>query len=406
MRRRKAILCLVLVLLMVLSLTPSPVRAAGQVYFLAVNEQIFPLEDETMPFWSGGVLYVPYTAFYDNDLGITYARLRDKTGVLLSRQRYGALICDFSANTVYDNSSKQVLGSGAVTRGDIVFLPVDVVCRFFDLSYSYTRVTYGYLIRIKGETAQLQDSQFIDAAGIAMANRYARYERAHAAPPVPEQTPAPAAPATQPPATPATPPAGEGSDTPPQSEPEEERTVYLALEITSAESGESVLEQLGSVRAAFLFSPQGLEGTDDLLRRLVAGGCPVALRVDASGGEAAAAQQLEEANRRLWSAANSKTRLVCLDGASEETFRAVTAAGYCVLRFDADYGGTGEARLKSAGRMSAGILAAADRAGGSCRVLLGTDKAVLSAGMLPDLLSALQSGNCAFARLNEVTARQ
>lgn len=398
MREKKRLACLLLALLTALCLTPRPSRAAGQVYFLAVNEQIFALEDETMPFWSGGVLYVPSIAFSDNDLGITYARLRDKTGVLLSQQRYGVVVCDFGSNTIYDNSSGQLLGGSAITRRDTVFLPLDVICRFFGLSYSYTRVTYGYLIRIKNGSVQLQDSQFIDAAGIAMANRYARYERSHAAPAEAESA-APAAPASPAPVRPQT------QQTQKEEEPEEPaRTVYLILEATAPETALRVLAQLGAEDAVFLFSPGALEGMDDLLRRLVAGGGAAALRADGSAGAEAALRQLEEGNRFLWNAASVKTRLALLDGASEDTARAVAAAGYCLMDCDVDYSGSRASQLGAFARVNARILSAADRRGGVCRVLLGRDEDVLAAGNLPVLLASLRSVNCAFARLSEVTA--
>ena len=55
--KSKRFLCLLLVLLMVFSLTPSETRAETTVYFTAVNDQLLPdLSDETMPFWSGGRL--------------------------------------------------------------------------------------------------------------------------------------------------------------------------------------------------------------------------------------------------------------------------------------------------------------------------------------------------------------
>ena len=54
--KSKRFLCLLLVLLMVFSLTPSETRAETTVYFTAVNDQLLPdLSDETMPFWSATV---------------------------------------------------------------------------------------------------------------------------------------------------------------------------------------------------------------------------------------------------------------------------------------------------------------------------------------------------------------
>ena len=47
--KSKRFLCLLLVLLMVFSLTPSETKAETTVYFTAVNDQLLPdLSDETM----------------------------------------------------------------------------------------------------------------------------------------------------------------------------------------------------------------------------------------------------------------------------------------------------------------------------------------------------------------------
>ena len=63
-------------------LLPHPQRneAETTVYFTAVNDQLLPdLSDETMPFWSGGRLYVPSTVITGTDLGLFYSRSRDKS---------------------------------------------------------------------------------------------------------------------------------------------------------------------------------------------------------------------------------------------------------------------------------------------------------------------------------------
>ena len=70
--KSKRFLCLLLVLLMVFSLTPSETRAETTVYFTAVNDQLLPdLSDETMPFWSGGRLYIPSTVITGTDWGFS-----------------------------------------------------------------------------------------------------------------------------------------------------------------------------------------------------------------------------------------------------------------------------------------------------------------------------------------------
>ena len=176
--KSKRFLCLLLVLLMVFSLTPSETRAETTVYFTAVNDQLLPdLSDETMPFWSGGRLYIPSTVITGTDLGLFYSRSRDKSTAVVYRQG-SALTFNFAAGTVADQNDRQYSGP-AIVRSDVVFLPLDLLTQFFSLDYSYTRVTYGYLVRVKSDTVVLSDAKFIDAAAMSMEQRYNEYMKTH-----------------------------------------------------------------------------------------------------------------------------------------------------------------------------------------------------------------------------------
>ena len=378
MRKGTRLVSLLLALCLLACLRPAPAGAAGDVYFIAANEKLYPLSDDTMPFWYGGTLYVPHTALEENDLGLHFNRNREKQTVLLYKGRGTGLIFDLAAGTA-ETRDGQVFNTPVITRGSVTFLPLELVCGIFGFGYSYTRVSYGYLIRMKNESVTLTDTQFIDAAGSAMAQRYLQYESAHAAPDDAD--------------TPAPPDSGD------EPAPDEvERAVCLVIESTDAEQTAAVLEHLGAEYAAFLFSPAELAGRDDLLRRLAAEGYPLVLRVDGSAPADEALRQIAEGNRLLWAAASVKTRLVLLSGAGEETARAVRGAGYCPLTVRPDLSGASAA----VGRMSAQILAAADAGGGSCCAFLGTDAAV--ADSLSALLASLRVGNCIPARLTETAA--
>ena len=61
MKRRAAALLFCLLLVFQLSLPPA--RAAERVYFTAVGSYVLPLSDNTMPFWSGGYVYIPSSIF-------------------------------------------------------------------------------------------------------------------------------------------------------------------------------------------------------------------------------------------------------------------------------------------------------------------------------------------------------
>ena len=63
MNKRHRIIPRLLALLVCLALLfPLPVSAAD-LYFTSVNDNLLPLMADTMPLWSGGQLYVPYTVF-------------------------------------------------------------------------------------------------------------------------------------------------------------------------------------------------------------------------------------------------------------------------------------------------------------------------------------------------------
>ncbi len=373
MNRFKRMLCLAFALLLLFSLAPKDARAAENVCFLAANEKLFPLSDDTMPFWSGGAMYVPHTLMDGGELGVHYSRNMEKQVFTAYNLHSGSITFDFAAGTIETNTLKTIPGS-AIVRGGIVFLPLNVLCDFFELDYVYTRVTYGYLLRVKTRSDTFSNDRFIDAASMPMAQRYAQYEKAHA----PAETSADQS--------------GDGQ----KAQETAQRTVYLVIESTAAEHTLAILDA-ASTRIAFLFSPQDLDGADDLLRRLAALGIPVALRVDASSGADGALEQIEQCNRTLWSAANVKTRLVYLDEASNETTRAVLDAGYCPLRFTLDFGDG----LPSVTRASSRIFSAADANRGVCRVFLGADSEVSS--VLSLLTASLRAGNCTLVKLNETS---
>ncbi len=258
--KSKRFLCLLLVLLMVFSLTPSETRAETTVYFTAVNDQLLPdLSDETMPFWSGGRLYVPSTVITGTDLGLFYSRSRDKSTAVVYRQG-SALTFNFAAGTVADQNDRQYSGP-AIVRSDVVFLPLDLLTQFFSLDYSYTRVTYGYLVRVKSDTVVLSDAKFIDAAAMSMEQRYNEYMKTHSE-------------------------SNDPGNTPNQNTDGDRDLVCLALRVTDEESANALLDTLASdnATATFLFSEEQLSSLGDLLRRVVISGNAAALRIDASGG--------------------------------------------------------------------------------------------------------------------------
>ena len=63
------------VLMLVQTVPPTGAKAAKSVYFTAINDNIMPLTDATMPFWSGGFLYISgsvFTGYLRESIGVSY----------------------------------------------------------------------------------------------------------------------------------------------------------------------------------------------------------------------------------------------------------------------------------------------------------------------------------------------
>ena len=374
MTRRKRLLSLLLSVLMLCTLLPPRASAAPTLYFTAVNDRMCDLNDETMPFWQNGLLYVAgATVDGPDDLGIRYSYNQEKSvAILYKGQR--VLYCDLTAGTMENNRTGEQYAGSPIVRSGMVFFPITALAKMFDLKYSSTKIAYGYLLRIRDDNAVLSDEYFIDAATDPIQKRYAQYERAHAAAEQENETPAQV-------------------ETPVR---RDDLTVYLLL---PAANGSMLTQFLSTLEnhqshATLLLTPELLESAGDGVRRAAATGNAVALRIDAATAAEALAQ-IERGNDALWHAASLRTRLVYLESADKTLRAAVVGAGYCPITINtSDFTRSGthwaDTALKWAGRST------------SVRLYLGAESGVSSA--LGTALSRLRAENCTIAALNEVTA--
>ena len=60
---KKRIAALLCAALLVCQLAASPAQAVESVHFTAINDNMLPLSEENMPFWSNGYLYVDSSIF-------------------------------------------------------------------------------------------------------------------------------------------------------------------------------------------------------------------------------------------------------------------------------------------------------------------------------------------------------
>lgn len=374
MTRRKRLLSLLLSVLMLCTLLPPRASAAPTLYFTAVNDRMCDLNDETMPFWQNGLLYVAgATVDGPDNLGIRYSYNQEKSvAILYKGQR--VLYCDLTAGTMENNRAGEQYAGSPIVRSGMVFFPITALAKMFDLKYSSTKIAYGYLLRIRDDNAVLSDEYFIDAATDPIQKRYAQYERAHAAAEQENETPAQV-------------------ETPVR---RDDLTVYLLLPAANGSMLTQLLSTLENYQshATLLLTPELLESVGDGVRRAAATGNAVALCISAGTADEALAQ-IERGNDALWRAASLRTRLVYLESADKTLRAAVIGAGYCPITINtSDFTRSGthwaDTALKWAGRST------------SVRLYLGAESSVSSA--LGTALSRLRAENCTIAALNEVTA--
>ena len=302
---------------LVLLSTVSGVQGAqsSRVYFMAVNDQLLELSEDTMPAMVDGVLYVPYTMLSANATGVnlgvyaTYSAAAGRVLVFSSRRQ---LVFDLQSNMTYDMNGS-FYAERAILRNSTVYIPIARVCDVFrgDIYYTVSRVEYGYLVRVRNSAAELGDEAFIDAASNMMRNYLDRYEQSR-----PDDEPTPSA--SDP--TISTPPQVSGN----------EAWIYLAFTL-SEEGGtaDQVLSALSArgEQAVFFLTPDQLAGEDDLVRQLLGSGHQVGVRLTA-GSVSGALEELSAAEETMAAVAHCRLGLVLAEGLDEDETAEVERAGY------------------------------------------------------------------------------
>ena len=348
-KRRWAALALSLLLLFQLA-APPKAQAVNYVYFVAAGENVLPLSDATMPFWSGGSLYIAssiFTGIAREALNIGRSRNdKEKLVVLYSGSRAKSLWFEWEKDCAYDVDGN-VFYPGAIYRNDEVYVPVSLVARFFDLQYSVNKVNS----RVNGEPIQgdlawirkpgnvLTDKYFMDAASSVITNRYEDYlkdkekeqEQQGISSPGTAQTPA-------------------GVDI-------EGKRIYLC--ITAGADTSVLLDTLDqySAQAAFFCTPEFMEQQGDLLRRMMATGQTIGILADAGDETQTVEEQLEAGNRALERATFGRTRLVRVENGDEQTLQRLGEEGYRCLEPDIDRSGYGLYSAANANSLLQRVLA-------------------------------------------------
>ena len=113
---KKRIAALVLALVLMCQLTSGPAQAVENVYFTAINDNMLPLSEESMPFWSNGYLYVDSSIFTmapntaGKVLGISVVNHTETAGLGAEAASQGA------AGTAFRSQFTGMSGSVSVTK--------------------------------------------------------------------------------------------------------------------------------------------------------------------------------------------------------------------------------------------------------------------------------------------------
>lgn len=305
-----------------------PSRAASDVCFTAVNDTVLSLTADSMPVWSGGLLYVPYSVFDAGTTGISlgtssiYNKTNGTVSVFNVRQM---IVFHIEKGTCIDQHTGNSIAARAILRNGKAYLPAAKVCSLFGISApSYLSTDYGDLVRIKNGNAALSDSQFVDAASNSMNNRLKAYNQS-LTPAQPTPVP-PTPPVTSTPSfTPSSPTPTTPSVTPSVSKPDAESELptiptYLAFRCETGEACAAILQTMEQYHAVglFFFPADEIEHQGSLIRRLLGTGHQVGILAEGRSQEDTLAL-LKQGNQALDAVAHTRTYFALVPAAHRQS---------------------------------------------------------------------------------------
>lgn len=236
----RRLVSLFLICCLALCLLPlGSAAAASNVCFIATNDSLEQLTYQ--PYFSGSTIYVPYTVFANFNIYNTYHQ-GSSTASLYSSSKQ--LYFDMNTGETYDGEGNYY-NVTPISRGGVVYVPVEFVCQQYGLSWSYIEGSdYGDVCRIVDSDVHLTDAQFLTAAKQLMSTRYEAYINNNPG----------------------------GTDDPiPGIDPQSDCIVYLSfVGLPSAKLLDQLKEH--SVSAGFFLTADELRESPDTVRRIVGEG--------------------------------------------------------------------------------------------------------------------------------------
>lgn len=172
--KRKIIAVLLLLSIIAAFLLPAA-NAAGPVYFSVINNTILPLNDETMPTFIDGVLYLPYSFFSSIELGVL-SSTGDELVIIYSFSSK-RLIFNTAKATVLDQDGKQYFLYTSKTYNGINYVPAKFVCEFFGLTVNVVQADPAPIVRVRTPSNKINDLTFphIETIKAQLDSMYADY---------------------------------------------------------------------------------------------------------------------------------------------------------------------------------------------------------------------------------------
>lgn len=325
----KRFICLILVI--ALLLLPASVSAASDIWFIAVDDTIpLTLTGGQVPFYSGGSLYVPCSAFDSEVLSVFY-KYDSSSSILSVYNNNNRLIFELDTGTVLlkDGTEKDI---AALSKNGTIFVPVYFVASSFSISCTELEGSGGYpIIRLTTGNEIYDNDKFVTQSKNLVDARVSQYlSSVQSQEPTPTPSPSPSA--TVPPTVsprPSVPPAADDPEDEPVESPAPE--VITGVDCTLFIDGSAYTELqsvLGDAPAVFTFTPDSLVNADETVRAIITDGYDIALVLDLSDAESALGS-LDSCNQSLRRMAMYKSMMVlpASDTIDDEALQQLTSIG-------------------------------------------------------------------------------
>lgn len=171
MRRRTA--AFLLAALLVACIIPLATTAAsGTVYFTGINDELLPLSSGSMPRYFDGSMYVPHSVFRRVGLGA----VASQDALLVYKGTEKSLSFNISDGSVETEDGLIYFTAPAKLSGGTVYAPLEYICNYFGLTYSYISAAPASVVRICGSSgAMLNDKTFVGIHQSTMDAEYNAY---------------------------------------------------------------------------------------------------------------------------------------------------------------------------------------------------------------------------------------